>query len=439
MIRSSGRRTATTLRRFVTHTVWDPLPADASVWKRAVIVLCRRLAVIYNGFLQDNTMLRASALAYTTVLSIVPFLAVVFAVSKGLGVQNSQTLRFILLNMFAGNVEAVDFLLQYVNNTDVTALGVVGVATLLITVVSLMGNIEAAFNKIWNVRKGRTLWRKFTDFFSIVLVAPLLLGFAVSLSVTMQHDALVQTLLKIDAVSYVYFQFLKILPTVVIWFLLTFSYAFIPNTKVSARSALAGGLVGVMLWKSVEEIYLSYLVGVNNYNVIYGSFAQLPLFLIWIYLSWLIVLFGVQICYAVQYGATEEDKLLAGKTSTYEKATLAIAVMQELAKSYTAQQGAVSVAVLSESMQLSQVLIDTVLRIMEQAGLVAKIEQEDAAYILSRPAASVRVSDIIIAMTTFRPAQGAVHSVAGHATAVAAMDESFAKLKSGTDCSLDEL
>ncbi|MFA9395765.1 MAG: YihY/virulence factor BrkB family protein [Halodesulfovibrio sp.] len=439
MVRSFSKKQMSPIIQFVTRGMWrvdlDTLPM-VQQWG---VIFCRRLSVIFNGFLLDNCMLRATALAYTTLLSIVPFLAVVFAISKGLGVQNSDTLRYILLNASAGNNKAVEFLLEYVNNTDVTTLGVIGVATLLFTVISLMGNIEAAFNTIWSVKRGRTMWRKFTDFFSMVLIAPVFLGVAVSLSVTMQHDSVVQELLSIDAVNYVYILLLKLIPTVMIWCLLFFAYAFIPNLKVQKRSAFVGALIGVVLWKGVESIYLSYLVDVNKYNMIYGSFAQLPLFLIWIYISWLIVLFGVEVCYAIQYGSTEEDKMLAGKTSCYEKAILATAVMATLAKTYEENQGAVRVDSLSEKLKISQLLLEDVLGLLEEKGFVAKLDSENATYILARPATTTYVSDVVTAVAQYHPERVMQYAIQGHSDSVAIVETLYKQLASGNDCTLSEL
>ncbi|WP_066855254.1 YihY/virulence factor BrkB family protein [Halodesulfovibrio spirochaetisodalis] len=425
--------------QFVSRGMWEADLQELPMLQRWAVVFCRRLSVVITGFFYDNCMLRATALAYTTILSIVPFLAVVFAMSKGLGIQDSQTLRYILLNASAGNTKAVDMLLQYVNNTNVTTLGIVGVATLLFTVISLMGNIEAAFNTIWNVKRGRTIWRKFTDFFSIVLVGPILLGVAVSLSVTMQHDSVVQGLLTIDAVNYVYIKVLKLLPTVVIWFLLFFAYIFIPNLKVQVRSAVIGGFISTVLWKGVESGYISYLLGVNNYNLIYGSFAQFPLFLLWIYISWLIVLFGVEICYAIQYGSTEEDKMLAGKTSCYEKGILATAVMNLLTGAYQQNSGAVRVDFMSDTLHVSQLLINDVLDILEQNGFVAKVEAEDAAYILARPAASTKVSDIVTTIAKYHPERVMRYALNGNKTSITTVDALYCQLAEGKDCTLEEL
>ncbi len=439
MVRSFTKKQMSPINQFVTRGMWRIDLDNLPLLQQWGVILCRRLFVIFNGFLLDNCMLRATALAYTTLLSIVPFLAVVFAISKGLGVQNSETLRYILLNASAGNNKAVEFLLEYVNNTDVTTLGVIGVATLLFTVISLMGNIEAAFNTIWNVKRGRTMWRKFTDFFSMVLIAPVFLGVAVSLSVTMQHDTIVQELLSIDAVNYVYILMLKLIPTVMIWCLLFFAYAFIPNLRVQKRCAFFGALIGVILWKGVENIYLSYLVDVNKYNMIYGSFAQLPLFLIWIYISWVIVLFGVEVCYAIQYGSTEEDKMLAGKTSCYEKAILATAVMATLAKTYGENQGAVRVDSLSEKLKISQLLLGDVLGLLEEKGFVAKLDAEVATYILARPATTTYVSDVVTAVALYHPERVMQYAIQGHSDSVAIVETLYKQLASGNDCTLSEL
>lgn len=436
---SFSKMSISSLVHFVTRGMWGVNVKELPLLQRRAVIFCRRLSVILTGFFVDNCMLRATALAYTTILSIVPFLAVLFAISKGLGVQNSETLRFILLNASAGNAKAVDYLLEYVNNTNVTTLGVIGFATLFFTVLSLMGNIEASFNKIWNVKQGRTMWRKFTDFFSIVLVAPILLGVAVSLSVTMQHDSILQGLLSIDAVNYVYINLLKLIPTVMIWFLLFFAYAFIPNLKVQAKSAFVGALVGVVLWKGVENVYISYLVGANNYNLIYGSFAQFPLFLLWIYISWLIVLFGVEICYAIQYGSTEEDKMLAGRTSCYEKSILATAIMGTLAATYRNNGGSVTVDSLSDNLQVSQLLVEDALCVLEEKGFVAKVEADRAAYILARPASSMYVSDVITAVCHYHPERLMQYTLQGHPDSIAIVETLYKQLSTGKDCTFSEL
>lgn len=393
--------------RFVTRDIWleDINPQDTR--QRSVAGLLKWLYLVVHGFIKDQCLLRASALTYTTVLSIVPFLAVAFSISKGMGLQNSEGLRTLLLNMSAGNDQTVDHILTYVNNTNVKKLGSIGMATLLLTVGSVMGTIEKAFNSIWGVAEGRTMWRKFTDFFSVALICPILYGIAFSVSVSMKSDSLVKTLLSYSAFSYAYLTILKFLPVLMITLMLLFIYVFIPNTKVRIRSGLVGALISAVLWKVMENIYVTYQVGAAKYNAIYGGFAQVPLFLIWVYISWVIVLLGVEFSFALQNVKTFENEIRSDTASQEERDKLATLSMLVLTRKFNEKGGAVSLDTLSSTLKAPVRLVQNVMHVMQQVGFVVRTSNEEPAYVLSSPPDSIRFTDIILALASYRVTTGA--------------------------------
>ncbi len=296
----TGGKVGQRISDFFLNDIWDWGSSHHNGPLKFLRTLARIAYLVTVGFLKDQCIIRASALTFTTMLSIVPFLAVAFSLMKGMGFQDSNFIHDMLLKVSAGREEVVTKILEYVDNTNVQTLGWIGVATLLLTVLSTVGTVEKAFNIIWKVRKGRTFWRKFTDFFSVIFICPVAVIVATSVSVTIKKQAALHQLENIYGVTVLESTLINLAPLVLIWIAFTFIYAFMPNTRVRLSSALAGGVVAGTVWQLAQWAYINWQIGVSKYNAIYGSFAQLPLFLVWLYASWVIVLLGSEISYAVQ-------------------------------------------------------------------------------------------------------------------------------------------
>ncbi|WP_319779244.1 YihY/virulence factor BrkB family protein [Maridesulfovibrio sp.] len=296
----TGGKVGQRISDFFLKDIWDWGTSQESGPLKFLHTIARLGYLITIGFLKDQCIIRASALTFTTMLSIVPFLAVAFSLMKGMGFQDSSYIHEMLLKVSAGREEVVGKILEYVDNTNVQTLGWIGVATLLFTVLSTVGTVEKAFNIIWKVSHGRTFWRKFTDFFSVIFICPVAVIVATSVSVSIKKQAILQQFDNIYGVTELEGFLISLAPLVLIWLSFTFIYAFMPNTRVRIGSALAGGVVAGTVWQMAQWAYINWQIGVSKYNAIYGSFAQLPLFLIWLYTSWVIVLLGSEISYAVQ-------------------------------------------------------------------------------------------------------------------------------------------
>jgi membrane protein len=231
-------------------------------------------------------------------LSIVPFLAIVFAILKALDVHTSLAPMF-LSNLAAGSQEIVARILRYIDNTRVGSLGAVGLVTLFLSVMATLDNIEEAFNQICGIGRGKAVHRKLRDYLIVIFSIPLLIGLAVTITTSLQHQGLVQRFLRLPGVGHLFL--LRLAPSLSIWTALVCLYRFIPNRRIHFRHALAGGLLAGTAWQLAQWAFIHFQLGVSRYNAIYGTLALLPVFMMWIYTCWVIVLAGMEIVWFLNY------------------------------------------------------------------------------------------------------------------------------------------
>lgn len=394
---SLGQRIAR-LQRFLTRDLWKFDANAHRVGGSRALTFTRWLYLVLHSFVADQCLLRAVALAYTTIISIAPFLAVAFSISKGLGLQNTEFIREALLRLTAERTEMVDRIIGYINNTSVETLGAVGVLILFAAVISVMGNIESALNTIWGVRQGRTLWRKFTDFFSVTLISPAFMLAAVSLSVSLQNDTVVQSILAYEPFSMVFVWFLKALPSLLMWLALFFLYVFIPNTRVNLKAAAMGSFAAMVMWRVAEWFYISYQVGVTKYNAIYGSFAQFPLFLLWLYIAWVIVLLGAVMSFSLQNLRTFQGEVIAARVSPYQRDQVAVLLMLCLTRRFMEHLDAPSVDELAERLHVPVKLVQDLFTRLMALGLAVHLQDDDDGqerYTLAAPPQDIRITDVV--------------------------------------------
>ncbi len=314
------------VRKFLIYDLWRIDLHELTRWRVFWLRQAQILWLVVRDFKADNCMLRASALTYATLLSIVPLLALMFSLLKGLGAQNVLE-PFLVENLAIGSQEVVGTIFRYIENTHFGRLGAIGLIVLVLTVLALLSNIEKSFNHIWRVQETRTLMRRFADYFSVVLLSPLLILAAVSISTSLQSQTLVLKLLETAYVGEALLLLFKLIPFVVMWAAFIFLYLFMPNTRVRIQAALVGGVVGGTLWQLLQWGYVYFQVGVGKYNAIYGTMAALPIFIVWLYLSWMIVLFGVELTYAIQNIGTVRQDLGAERINFACRQRLALTVL----------------------------------------------------------------------------------------------------------------
>jgi membrane protein len=303
-------------KQFVTIDIWHTTVTDLPKREAFIVRFFRIIVIAIRGINEDKIQLRASGLTYLTLLSLVPMLAMGFGISKGFGLE--KLLIRELEKMFAGQQEVLAQSIKFANTLLETTKGGliagVGMIVLFYAVMKLFNNIEQSFNDVWDVKKPRTYIRKFTDYFSLMLIAPVFLITASSATVFIMskvHSMAGQMdMVKLIAPYLIFL--MKYVPYVLIWILLMLFYMIIPNTKVQFKAAMIAGILAGTAYQLTQWVYIEFQIGVTSYNAIYGSFAALPLLLVWLQLSWMIILVGAKIAYAVQhidkyeYGIGEE-------------------------------------------------------------------------------------------------------------------------------------
>lgn len=359
---------------------------------------------ISTNFTYHQGHLRAAALTYTTVLSLVPFLAIAFSVLKGLGAQNA--LEPLLQRVAGDSGETVSRLIAYVNNTNVKSLGAIGLVMLILTVVSLMGNIEEAFNAVWGVRETRSIQRRFSDYLSVVVVGPILLLAATSMTSSLQSQWMLQWLIQNTYLGDAILLLFRFLPYLSVWIAMVFLYIFIPNTRIRFASAVTGGVIAGTAWELAQWGYFHFQVGVANYNAIYGTLSAVPVFLVWIYTSWLIVLFGLEIVCAHQHRGHGLSGAGSFRLSATSREELAVAVLVQVSLHF--QRGGIppSAQHLADELNVPLLPLETVFDELEQLGLLVTTSGNEPGWLPSRDPSGIRVSEIIGALRGVSVLQG---------------------------------
>lgn len=299
------------------------------------------------SFAASEGQLRAAALTYYTLFSIVPVFALFFGIAKGFGLD--EWLKEEIQQRLQNHQDILNWLYNFADTTLREARGgvVAGIGALLLfyTVVKLIGNIEKAFNRIWMVPRDRSLFRKFTDYLSFLVIAPILMAAAGSANV------MVTGFLTKAAAAGGQMQWLsrpltefamQALPFVLAWALFTFIYAFLPNTRVNFSAAVFGGVIAGTCGQLLQEGYIFIQMALSRYNVIYGSFSALPLFLLWMFINWMIVLFGATLSRLFQNYDYESKQAHDDELTKAEKRLLALLFTAEIAHSFQVGKAAVS-------------------------------------------------------------------------------------------------
>lgn len=415
------------LLKHFSQDIWSDEPRPRRRVRAWANALSRWVFLSVTGFFENQCLIRAAALTFTTILSIVPLLAVAFSISKGFGIQNTEFVRGLLLRITGDRAEVAERILTYIGNTNVKTLGWLGVITLLVTVFSMVGTVEKAFNTIWGVRRGRSAWRKFTDFFSVILVCPLIIVLSASFTVTLRKSDIIKELLSVSAIGGLESLVLQLVPLFLLWMAFTFAYAFIPNTRVHLSSAATGGFLASILWQSAQWVYINWQIGVNKYNAIYGSFAQLPLLLVWLYISWVVVLLGAEMCHAKQNLNAFTTRRFLGRASAEERQKVALLLLLYVTRRFLAGLAPATYEEAARHLAVPVELVAELTQGLVTAGL-AVLSGDDGSnrLVLARTPELIRITDVIESVTRCGPGAGRYTLTVGR---YAFVDEAFAELR----------
>ena len=367
--------------RYCISGVWED---SRSLWP---VNMVKIINLSIRSFFDRDLQIRAGSLTYNTVLAIVPALAMLFAIARGFGFQN--LIQSELFRYFPAQQQALENALTYVDNyLAQTSQGIfigIGLIFLVWTLVSLLSNVEDTFNHVWGVTTKRSLQRKITDYTALFLLLPLLMLCSSGITIFMS-DA-VQHLFRGEVISPMMHRLLSFTPTIISWIIFTAAYFLIPNTKVKFSGALVAGILFGTLFQVLQWLFVSGQVYVSKYNAIYGSFAFLPLLLVWLQLSWLIALLGVVLTYAWQNAGSFAYRDKAKDVSQTYANNMAVAVLALAAQRFKQRDKALSRNELIADCDIPGPLADKLLNRLQRAGLLTAINpgtksscNEDLAY-----------------------------------------------------------
>lgn len=387
----------TKIRNFFSVTLWQDLPEQTNIIWRWLMNSLKVTYIMVRELASGELNLRAMSLVFTTLLSLVPLIAVAFSVLKAFGVHNQ--IEPALLGMLAPlgpqGVEITDNIIGFVENVKVGVLGSLGLAILFYTIIALIQKIENAFNYVWRVKQARTLARRFTDYLSVVMIGPVLVFTALGITATVMTHSVVQNLQAIEPFGTLILLLSKLLPYVMIIIAFTFLYTFIPNTRVKLMPALVGATVAGILWITVGQVFAIFVATSANYTAIYSSFAILFFFMIWLYLAWLILLTGSQVAFYLQHPKLVqlEDRQYILSPRLREKEGLWL--MMVIARQFHQQQPALNEQQLEVETELTSDSVQELLTMMVSAGLLVELIGDEISYVPSQDIAEIKVHTIL--------------------------------------------
>jgi len=391
--------------QFIRTGIWRMRITDLSGRKSFLLRVVRILVLAVREFVIDRCSLRAASLTYYSLLSVVPTVALAFAIAKGFGFE--KLLRHQIEEAFPAQEEVRERIIEFSNSLIQTTQGGmiagIGIIILFYTVVQVLNSMELSFNDIWNVKKARSWVRKFTDYFSILLIAPILITMAGSVTITLhtQLTHLIQSVALLAYLSSPLNFLLRMIPYALVWILFTLVYAIVPNTKVRPLSAIVAGFVAGTMYQLTQWAYINFQVGVAKYNAIYGSFAALPLFLVWLHLSWLIVMFGSELSFAIQNVDRYEFEPDYLHVSPFFEKLLCLKVAFLIIRRFSLGQEPLAAADISEALRVPLPLVDRALEALTGSGTFLEVHEDcgdEPVYLPARDIHELSVSGTLQAL-----------------------------------------
>jgi membrane protein len=387
----------TKIKNFFLVTLWQELPEQTNIIWRWLINSLRVAYIMIRELAGGELNLRAMSLVFTTLLSLVPLIAVAFSVLKAFGVHNQiePALLQMLEPLGPQGVEITNNIIGFVQNVKVGVLGSLGLAILFYTIIALIQKIENAFNYVWRVKQSRTLSRRFTDYLSVVMIGPVLVFTALGITATVMTHSVVQTIQAIEPFGTLILLVSKLLPYLMIILAFTFLYKFIPNTRVKLIPALVGATVAGVLWITVGKVFAIFVATSTNYTAIYSSFAILFFFMIWLYLAWLILLTGSQVAFYLQHPdlVQLEDGHFVLSPRLREKEGLWL--MMVIARQFYQLEPALNAQQLEAETELNSDTVQELLSKLTKVGLLVELVGDNACYVPGQDIAEIKVDTIL--------------------------------------------
>jgi len=362
---------------FLTTDIWRITKDDVTPLKYLLLEILKKVLLAVRFFTAKRVLTKASALTYSTLLAIVPILAVVFAIARGFGYNKYIEVWF--RDSLSSQPQAAEIIIGFVNSYLVhTKSGIflgIGLLFMLYTVLMLVSNIEEAFNEIWQVKKSRSVFRTFTDYLAMFFVFPILIVITSGLSIyiTAIADRMPDFLMLGSAMR----TMIDLIPYVLMACMFIALYIFMPNTKVKFKSVIVPGILAGIAMQGLQFVYINSQIFLSSYNAIYGSFAALPLFMLWMQISWTICLFGAELCYTNQNLDYYDYDANANEISHRYKLMICALLMSRICRRFKEGKKPYSVIELREETQIPIRFVTDLLFEMIDAGLLIEVNSDE--------------------------------------------------------------
>jgi membrane protein len=382
-------------KQFLLHDMWVSELSSLTGIRALITRLLRIGQLVVKGFRDDNLTVQASALTFTSLISLVPLLAIALALLRGMGAGDEfvERIQTNIKDMPVEFQSFVDQMLDIVNRTNFWALGWVAVIFLFIGVIQLLGSIEASFNNVWGIRDSRAYWRRVINYISIIVIVPFLILFGFAINASMSSESVIS---RLGEAASIYTTMLKILPYLSTTLALFALFALVPNTVIRMRPALISSAVTAILWLGWQTVYVRLQIGVSSSTAIYGTlFASVPIFLAWLYVSWVIILLGAELCFALQNHATYDLERSAGNANTRSKIMLAFSITLQAGKSFQSGGVLFNASKFAERHRIPVRLINELIHVLVRGGLLIAVSGQEECFVLRRPLDEITLKDIV--------------------------------------------
>ena len=430
--------TLATITSWLNTAIWETSLTSMHRWQAWLIQMLRILIATARDIAGGLPTLRAMGLVYTTLLSLVPLLAVSFSVLKGFGVHNQ--VEPLLLNLLEPlgeqGVEITDKIIGFVDNVNVKVLGSLSLVFLFYTVISLLTKIEQALNNTWRIREYRGIIQRITEYISVIMVGPILIFTAIGLTASISTSTVAGALASMEGFGTLIWFVSKLTSFLLVAGAITFIYILVPNEKVKFRSAFTGAVAAALLWKLTGWLFASFVAGSAKYSAIYSGFAVAIIFMIWLYLSWLILLIGASVGFYHQHPERTSSRQQVLRLSARLREKIGLLLMLRIGQSFHRDSAKLTKQQLSKNLDISAEALSLIIRPLEKHGLLTESCDKKRVYLPGRSLEHIKIAEIWHAV---RSAQESTHLNPDNVASDESVDRLLKNINESINSSLDDM
>lgn len=383
--------------KIIQNFAWERDLESLSKYQHKLVQAIRISYCVLRDLFDGMLTLQAMSLVYTTLLSLVPLIAVSFSVLKGFGVHNQVEPMLISLLAPLGDkgAEITAKIIEFVENTKAGVLGLLGLVLLFYTVVSLIQKIERSFNFTWRISKPRPFAQRFSDYLSVVLLGPLLIFSAIGATASIMGSTAIQEVMSYEGIGWIVSFVARLVPYLLVIAAFTLIYIFVPNTRVTFKAALIGACVSGVLWETVGWVFATVVVNSAKYTAIYSAFATLIFFMIWLYLCWMILLIGASIAFYVQNPELRTLATQNKKSSIRISEKIALLVMAAVSRAFYSDEHPVDEKAIAENLRVTPTLLLPVIDQLLAGNMLLRTDGDNPGLVPAHPPDAISALDVI--------------------------------------------